>query len=677
VQAAEALEHAHQLGIIHRDIKPANLLVDAGGRLWITDFGLAHCHSQPGLTMTGDVLGTLRYMSPEQALAKRVTLDARTDVYSLGATLYELLTLEPAYNGRDREELLRQIAFEEPRLPSQLNKAVPAELETIVLKAMAKGPEERYAIAQELADDLERYLKDEPIRARRPTVVQRVKRWTRRHLAVVWTAGLSLVAMLVLAVIGLGASNILITREKAQTDAAKANLEQALGRERQNSYYQRIALAQSEWSANNLGRMEQLLDACPVDLRGFEWHYLRRLHYKSRPPLHHGGAILSIALSPNGGKIASGSQDGTVKIWDTKTGQELHSIRAHENNVRSVAFSPDGQCFASASWDGTVKLWDAQTGGNRLTLQGHHDVVHCVAFSPDGKYLASAGGAVQPGEVKVWNVTTGQAVHTLTHILRGPNTFPGHETQVWCVAFSPDGQRLASGGFDRRICLWDVQTGQMQLTISGHKRTVFGVAFSPDGRLLASCGGEPTLRGDGELKLWNGVTGQEIGELRGNAHGVWCLAFSPDGRRLATGDNDENVKLWDVASGQELLALRGSRQMIRAVVFSPDGHRLYSCGHDGNVRVWDATPLGDNEDEGCLTLRGHSGQVGSVAFHPQDPTLVGSTDKDGFVKLWNTQTGKCLLTQHAHVGEAECLAFRACIKIRRFPGSFGTASAGV
>src|SRR5438445_4256673 len=162
VQAAEALEHAHQLGVIHRDIKPANLLVDAGGRLWITDFGLAHCQSQPGLTMTGDLVGTLRYMSPEQALAKRITVDARTDVYSLGATLYELLTLQPAYNGRNREEVLRQIAFEEPRPPRRLNKAVPAELETIVLKAMGKNPDERYATAQELADDLERYRQDEP-----------------------------------------------------------------------------------------------------------------------------------------------------------------------------------------------------------------------------------------------------------------------------------------------------------------------------------------------------------------------------------------------------------------------------------------------------------------------------------------------------------------------------------
>jgi serine/threonine protein kinase len=225
VQAAGALEHAHQLGVVHRDIKPANLLVDGRGNLWITDFGLAQCQGQPGLTLTGDFVGTIRYMSPEQASSKRGVVDHRTDIYSLGATLYELLTLEPAYGGRDRVEVLQQIIFEEPRLPRRLNAAIPAELETIVLKAMAKSPDERYATAQELADDLERYLKDQPIRARRPTVVQRFKKWTRRHLPVVWTAGLFFVVMLLLAVIGLAVSNILITREKAQTDAAKEELE--------------------------------------------------------------------------------------------------------------------------------------------------------------------------------------------------------------------------------------------------------------------------------------------------------------------------------------------------------------------------------------------------------------------------------------------------------------------
>jgi tetratricopeptide (TPR) repeat protein len=197
VQAAEALEHAHALGVIHRDVKPGNLLLDGRGNLWVTDFGLAHCQSQAGLTMTGDLVGTLRYMSPEQALAKRVVVDHRTDVYSLGATLYELLTLEPAFAGSDREELLRQIAFEEPRSPRRHNKAIPADLETVVLKALAKNPAERYATTQEVADDLRRFLKHKPIWAQRPTLAQRARKWARRHRTAVWSAAVVLlVAML-------------------------------------------------------------------------------------------------------------------------------------------------------------------------------------------------------------------------------------------------------------------------------------------------------------------------------------------------------------------------------------------------------------------------------------------------------------------------------------------------
>jgi serine/threonine protein kinase/Flp pilus assembly protein TadD len=196
IQAAEALDCAHSLGVVHRDVKPANLLVDGSGRLWVTDFGLAQVQSDARLTMTGDLVGTLRYMSPEQALAKRVVIDHRTDVYSLGATLYELLTLQPAFTGSDRQELLRQIAFEEPRPPRRVNKAIPAELETIVLKALEKNPTDRYATAQELADDLERYLRDEPIRARRPNLARRARKWARRHRAAVMAAAVCLLVTL-------------------------------------------------------------------------------------------------------------------------------------------------------------------------------------------------------------------------------------------------------------------------------------------------------------------------------------------------------------------------------------------------------------------------------------------------------------------------------------------------
>lgn len=223
VKAAEALDYAHQVGVVHRDIKPANLLLDSRGDLWITDFGLALFQGGSGLTLTGEMLGTLRYMSPEQALGKRALVDHRTDIYSLGITLYELLTLQPALDGEDHQELMHQIAIEEPRLPRTLNRSIPVELETIVLKAINKVAAERYATAQELADDLRRFLEDKPILARRPSLVDRARKWGRRHKAIV-VAG---VVVLLLAAIGSLASTILIAREHAETRAALARERQA------------------------------------------------------------------------------------------------------------------------------------------------------------------------------------------------------------------------------------------------------------------------------------------------------------------------------------------------------------------------------------------------------------------------------------------------------------------
>ncbi len=233
VQAAEALDHAHQVGIVHRDVKPGNLLLDGSGRVWVADFGLAHVqHGEASLTMTGDLVGTLRYMSPEQALAKRVPIDHRTDVYSLGATLYELLTLWPAFEGKNRQEVLRQIAFEEPKPPRRIAKGIPSELEVIVLKAMGKNPAERYGTAQEMADDLRRFLDRKPICAKRPTVAQRVGKFARRHRRLVGAAFI----LILLALAGLATSTGLIWAAQTRTEAALtfANGQRELAQKREH-----------------------------------------------------------------------------------------------------------------------------------------------------------------------------------------------------------------------------------------------------------------------------------------------------------------------------------------------------------------------------------------------------------------------------------------------------------
>jgi serine/threonine protein kinase len=298
------------------------------------------------------------------------------------------------------------------------------------------------------------------------------------------------------------------------------------------------------------------------------------------------------------------------------------TLTGHSSSVASVAFSPDGKVLASGSWDGTTKLWEVKTGREINTLNGHSrrglfdsfhfDSVNSVAFSPDGKVLASGSG-YRDKTIKLWEVKTGREINSLT----------GHSTTVNSVAFSPDGQVLASGSGDNTIKLWEVKTGREINTLSGHSYSVHSVAFSPDGKVLAS-------GSNNNIKLWEVKTGREINDLSGHSHAVVSVAFSPDGKVLASGSNN-NIKLWEVKTGREIKTLTGYSHYVESVAFSPDGQVLASGSDDKTIKLWEV-----KTGREIKTLNGHSDFVESVAFSP-DGQVLASGSRDNTIKLWRVR----------------------------------------
>jgi WD40 repeat protein/serine/threonine protein kinase len=633
VQVAEALDHAHTRGILHRDIKPANLLLDDQGQLWVADFGLAQIQGSPGLTLTGDILGTLRYMSPEQALGKRVVVDGRTDIYSLGITLYELLALRPAIDGHDRVEILRKIADAEPAPLRRLNPAVPRDLETIVRKAMAKEPSGRYATARELADELRRFLEGKPIQARQVGPWQRLVLWARRRPA---EAALAVVGSLAaLALIGIAMSFWYQVQLKEQRDLVSKERDTA----RKFQYFQHMALANTAWHDGNMGRLEQLLDRCPVEHQGhWEWRYLKRQCHRELLTLRgHTGAIFEVKYSRDGKLMASAGLDNTARLWDTATGRPLRTFRGHEHAVAGVAFNPkDETQIATTGWDGTIRIWDAATGRELRRLDCKL-MLWDVAFSPDGERIAAAGS---DGTIRIWNLTTGELARwTGGH---APAPFG-----VRKVRFSPDGTRLASTGANGKVNLWDATSGRVIFPLKGHRDLVIGVAFSPDGMHLA------TASFDRAALVWDVATGQPAGAgvLRGHEGAIWGVAFSQDGRWLASSSADPSVKLWDWQTGEELRTLRCHGGAVHDVAFSPDGTRLATAGHDLTVKIWDLAELPE-----ARILSGHTGPVNGVAFHPAGRVLA-SAGQDQTVKIWDVPTGQPRTLAGGHNAPILCVAF--------------------
>jgi len=696
-KVSDAVHYAHQKGIIHRDLKPANILVDGSGQPKILDFGVARItdsdiQATTMQTDVGQIIGTLPYMSPEQAAGAPADLDIRSDVYALGVICYELLAghLPYALERQMIHEAVRIIREEEPTRLSSINRTFRGDIETIVFKSLEKEKDRRYQSASDLATDIRRYLNDEPIVARRPSAWYQLGKFTKRNKILVGGMAGVFVA-LVLGIIGTSMGMLQARHAQRAAEAARQGETDQRRRAEERLAAGLVFAGDSLTSSGRFWRARQSYKEA--------WGIAQRLGLSEvpastgllgtcavgPPPLmgtdgREGGISGFLAdtaanrcpvFSPNGRMAVSGSADKTLKLWDLATGLAIRTFGGHADTVTVIAFSPDGRTVLSGSSDRTLKLWDVATGTEIRTFEGHTGVVKALAFAPDGQTAISASPA---GEVKTWDVGSGKEILSVSgpsgsiycmafspdrqRLLSGGwvwavelwdvkageriRKLVGHRNPVDSLTFSPDGREALTGSWDNTIKLWDVSTGKEIRTFSGHMGRVYSVAFSPDERVALSGSQDQTLR------LWSVATGEQIGTLAGHASPVRVARFSPDGRFALTAGEGETLKLWLIQKDREITTFSGHRHAVQGVAVAPDGLTAISGGYDKTVKFWDVATGME-----IRTLTGHRNCVRHVAFSP-DGRIAASASAKGAVKLWDLTTGREI---RSFPGGKDCVAF--------------------